>query len=315
MSFEKIRLGTRSSRLAMIQAEYAAGLLKDSLKMDVEIVAFETKGDQVTDRPLREIGSKGVFTLELEEALLSGELDLALHCLKDMPTQEPKGLSVLAHLPRGPVEDCLVFARDKAPKAYLIEDLPQGFRVGTSAVRRRAQLLLKNPGLEIVDMRGNLDTRVKKLLDGQCDALCLALAGLERAGFLQDERIQVLTLSERDFLPCAAQGVLVLQGASKSPLKRKLKKLSDPTTETCAGFERQLLARFEGGCSLPLAVFSEIVDGELILKALLMSEDGQDSITLSEATRDLGDPILVDNMLAEVKERGKSHLIPRPDAS
>jgi len=304
-----IKLGTRGSRLALAQANAVALQLKSSLKRDVEIITIKTLGDQITDRPLRDIGTQGVFTKELDEALLDGRIDVALHCLKDMPTAKVKNLEIAAYLPREEIHDCLVYpANYQGPTS--IESLPSGFRIGTSAIRRKAQILRKNQAVSVLECRGNLDTRMEKLLNGDIDVLCLAKAGLKRGGFTSDPRLMVIDLSERDFYPCAGQGCLVLQVLKSSELKKVMKRLNHRETEICVRYERDLLAMLEGGCSLPLGVFSEIVDGEMILKAILLNEDGNEFVTLSQATRDLKDPLIAENMLTEIRERNMQHLLP-----
>ncbi len=304
-----IKLGTRGSRLALAQATAVAAQLHALFKVKVEIVTVKTLGDQITDKPLREIGTQGLFTKELDEALLDGRIDVALHCLKDMPTTKVKNLEIAAYLPREEIHDCLVFPNGYS-LATAIESLPSGFRIGTSAIRRKAQILRKNPGVSVLECRGNLDTRVEKLLTGEVDALCLAKAGLSRSALTKDARLLVVDLSERDFYPCAGQGCLVLQVTKSSELKKIMKRLNHKETEICVKYERDLLALLEGGCSLPLGVFSEIVDGEMILKAILLSEDGKEFVTLSQATRDLKDPLIAENILTEIRERNMHHLLP-----
>lgn len=304
-----IRIGTRGSRLALAQAEGVAKLFSQTLKRESTVVTIKTLGDRVLDRPLRELGTQGVFTKELEQALLDNGVDVVVHCLKDMPTAAVPGLEIAAFLKREEVHDCLVFSKERFSTLPGLEDMPAGFRIGTSALRRRAQILRKNSQIEVLDCRGNLDTRIDKLLRSEFDALCLAAAGINRLGLRTDARLGIVDLSERDFYPSAGQGCLVLQVRKNSELKKALKRLTHKETAICAGYERSLLSVLEGGCSLPFGVFTEIVDGELILKAILLSADGTEHVTLSESTRDLSDAHLVQNLLTEIRERGMEHLL------
>jgi hydroxymethylbilane synthase len=286
----------------MRQAEIVKTAIESKWKkLKVELVLFETKGDKLLDQALYEIGEKGLFTRELEEALRSGEIHAAVHSLKDLPVVLPDGFVLAACLERDFVSDALVFP--PGVRFFTVESLPAGYRIGTSSLRRKYQILRKNPELEVVNVRGNLQTRIKKLLNGEADALCLAEAGLQRMGLMSDPAIEVCALSERDFLPAVAQGCIGVETADNKEIKKIFKKIDHEPTRMCVELERRFLQDLGGGCSMPLGVFSEIVDGELIFKALLFSEDGSTYITASEATRNFRDLYLSENMITEMKER------------
>ena len=307
MDVQPIKLGTRGSKLALAQAQHVKTLLEETQKRPVEIIVIETSGDRDLDSPLPEIGGKGVFTQELEEKLLNKEIDGAVHSLKDLPTELPDDLTIGACLHRDTSADALVFPAEAS--FGMLEELPRGFRIGTSAVRRKALITHYNSNLQPVELRGNIDTRVNKLLDGQCDALCLSLAGLQRLGFDQDARIRILALPERYFLPAVAQGCVAVECKNQKDILKIFKRIEDPTTEVCVRMERELLSGLGGGCSVPLGVHSEVETGEFILNGILFSDDCSDFVTLSGSTRDLSDRDFIPNLIYEIRERGKGHLL------
>jgi len=310
MDVQPIKLGTRGSKLALAQAYQVKECLEKVQKRPVEIVVIQTQGDRDLTSPLVEIGGKGIFTQELEEKLLNRELDGAVHSLKDLPTDLPEGLTIGACLQRETTADALVFPANASHG--LLENLPAGFRIGTSATRRRAQIQHYNPELELVEIRGNIHTRIQKLLNGHCDALCLALAGLKRVGLDQDPSIRVMALPERYFHPAVAQGCIAIECRDQKDLIRLFKKVEDPQTEICVRMERNLLKELGGGCSLPLGVHSEVESGEFILNGILFNQDFSDFVTISGSTRDLNDVDFIPNLIYEIKERGKGHIIGEP---
>ncbi len=263
---KSIRLGTRASALAQWQANWVAGELRGR-GVAVEIVFIRTQGDVKTG-PIGEIGGQGVFTKELQRALLDGEIDLAVHSLKDLPTDEVPGLTLAAVPPREACGDALV-----SNKANSLDDLPAGAVVGTGSVRRQSQLLHARGDLKVVDIRGNVDTRLKKLDGGEYDAIILAEAGLRRLG-LADRIAQVL--SKEVMLPAIGQGALGLEcRASDDATRAALELLDDPPSHVAVIAERSLLSTLRGGCLAPIGAWARWEDDSLQLNAVVLSADGK----------------------------------------
>ena len=264
----KIVIGTRGSKLARWQAEHIAGLLRKTTPgVVVEIKLIVTTGDKILDVPLAQIGGKGLFTKELETAMLAGEIDLAVHSLKDMPTELPQGLTLAATTERVDPHDAFVSA-----KYSCLADLPRGAVVGTSSLRRKAQLLRQRPDLDIISLRGNLDTRLKKLDDGQFDAIVLAAAGLRRLGW--SDRITAI-LPPEICLPAVGQGVLAIEARQDDEeVLAAVASLDDAATRACVTAERKFLAEVQGGCQVPVGVFGQFESGKINLKARILSLDG-----------------------------------------
>ena len=264
----KIVIGTRGSKLARWQAEHIAGLLQVlSPESTVELKHIVTTGDRILDVSLAQIGGKGLFTKELETAMLAGEIDLAVHSLKDMPTELPDGLILAAVTKRVDPHDAFV-----SPRFGSLAQLPAGAVVGTSSLRRKAQLLRVRPDLDIVSLRGNLDTRLKKLDEGQFAAIVLAAAGLRRLGW--GERITEL-LSPEICLPAVGQGVLAIETRlDDAEVRALVAALDDGTARACVTAERKFLEKVQGGCQVPVGVFGCVSDGQLTLAARILSLDG-----------------------------------------
>jgi hydroxymethylbilane synthase len=258
-----LRIGTRGSPLALVQAEetrrrLAAAHPELAAPGAVEIVAIRTTGDRVQDRALSEIGGKGLFTKEIEDGLLDGSLDLAVHSMKDMPTALPDGLVIGALLPREDPRDAL-FAR---PGIDSLAALPQGAVVGTSSLRRQAQLLALRPDLRIVPFRGNVDTRLAKLDAGAVDATLLALAGLKRLG--RADRVSAV-LEPAEMLPAVAQGAIGIECRADDPkVHALLAALHDRDTGDRVAAERALLTALEGSCRTPIAALAELGPGDIL---------------------------------------------------
>ena len=267
---KRLRIGTRGSPLAIIQAE----ILRDGLAAVrpelaiAEIVPIKTTGDRVQDRKLEEIGGKGLFTKEIEEALLDGRIDLAVHSMKDMPTFLPDGLAIGCLLAREDPRDVLF-----SPHATSIAGLPRGCRVGTSSLRRQAQILALRPDLQVATLRGNVGTRLAKLAAGQVDATVLALAGLRRLG-LADKATAILSTEE--MLPAVAQGAIGVEiRAGDEWALETLAPLDDFATALAVGAERACLAVLDGSCHTPIAVLAEHESkGRLRLRSLIALPDG-----------------------------------------
>jgi hydroxymethylbilane synthase len=277
-----IRIGTRGSPLALAQARetrerLAAAHPALAAPDAVEITVIRTSGDMVQDRPLAEIGGKGLFTKEIEEALAQGRIDLAVHSMKDMPTILPEGLAILALLPREDPRDVL-FRRDGRTGG--LATLAPGAVVGTSSLRRQAQILARRPDLAIVPFRGNVDTRLRKLGEGRADATVLALAGLRRLG-QGDRAMDVLSIEE--MLPAVAQGAIGLEGRiGDRHVEDLVAALHDSTTGSCVAAERALLAALDGSCRTPIAALAELSPGgRLSLRALTATPDGRRVVATS----------------------------------
>ena len=268
------RIGTRGSTLALWQANHVKKLLEADGTVQAEIITIKTSGDRDQESAISEIGTKGVFIKELEEALLDKRIDLAVHSMKDVPTQIPEGLTIAAILKRDEVRDCLV-----CKFGHKLAKLPRGGRVGTSSVRRRAQLLRSRPDLDIRELRGNIDTRLRKLDECEFHAIVLAKAGLDRLG-LGWRAAEVLTTEI--MLPAVGQGALGIETrADDEEAKNLVIALADPNTRASLTAERALLAELEGGCQVPLGAWASIEAGFLSLDACVISPDGREYIRLS----------------------------------
>ena len=267
----QIIIGTRGSKLALWQADYVEQRLREEYPgLQVTQKRISTKGDRILDVPLAKIGGKGLFTKELEEEMLSGGIDLAVHSLKDMPAKVPDGLVIAAVTKRLDPGDALVSNRFSS-----FSELPQGARVGTSSLRRRAQLLCARPDLTMIDLRGNVNTRLRKLDEGEYDAIVLAVAGLKRLGFA--DRIREV-LPQTMVLPAVGQGALAIETrADDKETRDMLAFLRDDETICCAEAERSFLARVEGGCQVPVGVYATAEGDDLKVEAVIASLDGRRS--------------------------------------
>jgi hydroxymethylbilane synthase len=262
-----LRIGTRGSLLAKWQAEFVRRQVFQATGIEGEIVIIKTSGDKMQQISLSEIGGKGIFVKELEEALLDNSIDIAVHSVKDIPTKMPPGLSFPAILRREDIRDCLV-SNNGANLAALRE----GARVGTGSLRRRAQLLHLRPDLDIRDLRGNVDTRLRKVESGEYDAIMLAKAGLDRLG--ATHRINEV-FSPEIFLPAVGQGAIGVEcRADDAETSAALEKLDDAETRSAIIAERTLLSTLEGGCQVPLGAWARIERDELVLEACVCSVDG-----------------------------------------
>lgn len=273
MSEKTIRIGTRGSALALAQAhetrERLAQLTGRSLDA-FEIVVIKTSGDRILDRPLSEVGGKGLFTKEIEEALLDGSIDLAVHSSKDMPTVLPDGLVISAFLPREDVRDAFVSA-----KATSLADLPSGARIGTSSLRRRAMVRRLRPDLEVVEFRGNVQTRMKKLADGVADATLLANAGLRRLGMA--ETVTSL-LETHEFLPAVGQGAICIETRADDVATNDLVgRLHHPETGAALTLERAFLRVLDGSCRTPIAGLARVEGATIRFEGLILRPDGSEA--------------------------------------
>ena len=263
-----LKIGTRQSLLALWQSNHiAACLRKQYPECEVVLKKIVTKGDRILDVPLAQIGGKGLFTKEIEEDLLSGEVDLAVHSLKDMPTVLPEGLCLTAITERANVGDAFV-SNDYA----CFEELPLGAVVGTSSLRRKAQLLAARPDLTIRDLRGNVDTRLRKLDEGLYDAVILAAAGLERLG--HGDRIKAIIPSDV-CLPAVGQGALAIEcRTDDAEVRQMLDFLNDMPTVYATNAERAFLGLLEGGCQVPIGVHADVEGDKIKIEAIIAALDG-----------------------------------------
>lgn len=260
---EKIRIGTRASKLALWQANFVAQKLSESFP--VELVKIQTTGDKILDAPLAKIGGKGLFTKEIENALAAGKIDLAVHSLKDVPSELPAGFEIAAVTQRENPFDAFV-----SNKFSSLEEIPSGGVIGTSSLRRAAQILNLRSDLKIENLRGNVDTRLKKLDAGNFDAVILAAAGLERLGYGNRVR-KILT----EIIPAAGQGALAIEiRAGDSEIRDAVKILHDEKTSAAVKIERDFLRKIGGGCQIPVGVFAQ-VDDKISVRAVIASVDGK----------------------------------------
>jgi hydroxymethylbilane synthase len=252
-------IGTRGSDLAVVQAELVAEALRDGLGVETELRVIRTAGDRITDRPFREIEGVGVFTREIEDALLAGSIHLAVHSQKDMPLTSLPGLSVAAVSRREDPGDMLIIRRGAYSESIgtpINIPLRPGATVGTSSARRESQLLAIRPDLKILELRGNVPTRLEKLGEGKYDAILLAVAGIKRLG-LELNEFWSQALEPTQFVPAPGQGALAIQLRSDSPLKEPVRQmLHDINTDRAVTWERGVLRQFGGGCGLPLGVYA-----------------------------------------------------------
>jgi hydroxymethylbilane synthase len=290
-----LRIGSRGSQLALWQANHIAALLR-ARGHEIEIEIIHTTGDKITDVPLAQVGTKGglgkgIFTKEIEEALAAGRVDLAVHSLKDLPTELPPGFELAAITEREDPRDAFcsrLYSR--------IEDLPRSARVGTSSLRRQAQLKAIRPDLDIHPLRGNVDTRLRKLEQGEYDAIILASAGLKRLG--KTGLIKQIIPAEI-MCPAAGQGALGIEiRVGDSATGQHLAFLNDPLARAATTCERALLSRLGGGCQVPIGAFAEIRNGKLRLDAIVADPDGSKLLRESR-DGDLNDPEALGNAVGE----------------
>ena len=287
-----LRLGTRASALATTQAGWVAARIADTLGREVELVEVTTRGD-IDRASLAQLGGTGVFVSALRDALLEGRIDVAVHSLKDLPTGPAAGIALAAVPLREDPRDVVV-ARD----GLTLGELPVGSRLGTGSPRRAAQVRALGLGLEISDIRGNVDTRIRKVRDGEYDAVVLARAGLARLGRLDDA---TEVLDPLQMLPAPGQGALAVEARSDDGLATELAVLDDARSRAAVTAERAVLAGLEGGCAAPVGVLAEVVEGEdgeeLWVRAVALSPDGELTVRMS-ATGDPADAYGVGNRLA-----------------
>ena len=301
MRLSPLRIGTRGSAMAL----YQANLVRERLVAAhpglaavgmLELIVIRTTGDRVQNRLLAEIGGKGLFTKEIEQALVDRRVDLAVHSLKDMETILPQGLDIACVLPRDDPRDVLV-THDGTPLAAL----PPGAKIGTASLRRRAQLLRHRPDLAVAPIRGNVDTRLAKLAGGEVDGLLLALCGLERLG---KAAVASEILAVELMLPAVGQGALAIETrADEAELHELLLPLHDPASAACITAERAMLAALDGSCRTPIAGLAELDGDRLRLRSLLLAPDGSAERRAEGAAR-TADAVALGNEIGEQLRRG-----------
>ncbi len=285
----RLRIGSRGSQLALWQAHHISALLRER-GHEVELAIIKTTGDKITDVALAKVGTKGMFTKEIEEALAEGRVDLAVHSLKDLPTELSSGFAIAAITKRENPRD--VFC---SKKYNSIEELPQRARVGTSSLRRQAQLKALRPDLEIYPLRGNVDTRLRKLEAGDYDAIILAAAGLNRLG--KTELVKQIIPAEI-MCPAAGQGALGIEiRAGDSETLKHLAFLDDVAARASTTCERALLNKLGGGCQVPIGASAEMLNGRLHLEAIVAHPDG--TVVLRES-RDGSDPVKLGEEVGDI---------------
>jgi hydroxymethylbilane synthase len=295
----RLRMGSRGSQLALWQANHISALLREhGHEVDIEVI--KTTGDTITDVPLGQVGTKGMFAKEIEEALAEERIDLAVHSLKDLPTELPPGFEIAAIPPRADPRDVLCSVRYES-----IDQLPDGARVGTSSLRRVAQLKALRPDVEIHALRGNVDTRLRKLDSGDYDAIILAAAGLERLGKMDWARE---ILAANTMCPAAGQGALAIEiRVGDLALGQHLAFLDDFFARTATACERALLNKLGGGCQVPIGALAEFRDGRLHLAAVVARPDGT---KLLRESAEGEDPLPLGEMVAEaLLERGADEIL------
>ena len=301
---DTVRIGTRASELALRQARLVEFALR-ARGVVPEVVTFKTTGDKKLDEPLSAIGAKGLFTHEIEVALIKGKIDCAVHSLKDLPTDLPDELEIVAQLTREDPRDVLVVNRQTGAEG--LDDLPAGSRVGTSSLRRRAQLLAKRPDLEVVELRGNVPTRLSKVEKGTVHAAVLAAAGLIR---LQVQQRITMFLEPPEWLPAPGQGAIAIQARKEdSRLYELLRPLDDATTSTATRAERAFLAALEGGCQVPIGALVSDVGGRPTLYGMLADVTGRHIVRGSRALDANAPEETGEALAAEIRSRGGSSLL------
>ena len=283
-----LRLGTRGSLLALTQSQIVADALEryhPELQVDVSVIS--TTGDRVTDRPLQDEGGKGLFTKELELALLTGEIDLAVHSMKDVPITEPltdgSGLTIAAIPEREDPRDVLVSSRYRT-----LDELPSRGRVGTASLRRKSQILQRRPDVRIEMMRGNIDTRLRKLARGEFDAIVLAFAGLHRSGMFDQSTMSII--EPEVIMPAAGQGALAVQCRSDDvPTRSRVAVLNDPDTAQCVELERAVVSQLDGDCHSPIGALATIDAERLTLRVTVAGRDGRPPVIRTAAEVDACD--------------------------
>jgi hydroxymethylbilane synthase len=290
-SRDKLVIGTRGSKLALWQSEYIKGLVEEITGLPVELKIIKTTGDKILDVPLAKVGGKGLFTKELEVELLAGTVDLCVHSMKDVPTELPDGLYISAMPRRVDPRDALV-----SGAGYTLETLPQGAKVGTSSLRRIAQVRALRPDVEIVDVRGNLDTRMRKAETGELDVVILASAGITRMGWA--DRISSYIPTEQ-MVSAVGQGAIGIEIRENDEFMRDVTaKICDDETFTCVSAERVVMRKLEGGCQVPIGAYA-VLDGETMHMDAIVGSVSGDRILRAHLEGPASEPVALGEAMVE----------------
>lgn len=297
-----LTIGTRGSKLALWQSEYVKGLVEDITGLPVELKIIKTTGDKILDVPLAKVGGKGLFTKELEVELLEGTVDLCVHSMKDVPTELPEGLYIAAMPERVDPRDALV-----SGAGYTLDTLPEGGRVGTSSLRRVAQVRALRPDCEIVDVRGNLDTRMRKAEEGEVDVVILASAGITRMGWADRITSYIPTTQ---MVSAVGQGAIGIEIREDDEFMRHvMEAIGHPETMECVTAERVVMRTLEGGCQVPIGAYCRYEDGTLTMDAMVGSVDGT-HIVRQQLCGDAGEPeALGEAMVARLLALGAHEIL------
>lgn len=304
MAKKTLRIGTRASQLALWQANWVKSELEKRYPgLEVTLTKIKTQGDKILDVPLAMVGGKGLFVKEIEEAMLRGEVDVAVHSMKDVPTIFPEGLDLRCITAREDVRDICILK----PGYKSFKDLPQGSRIGTSSLRRKANLLQVRPDLQMVDIRGNVETRIRKLTEDDLGAVVLAAAGMKRLGF-GDQISEYLSVETS--LPAIGQGALGLESRIDDQETNDLIDFfNEPDTAATVIAERALLARLEGGCQVPIAAHATVTGGQLTLNGLVASVDGLE-VVKGQASGPVSEAVKLGTSLADdLLSRGAGRIL------
>ncbi len=295
-------IGTRGSKLALWQAEHIKGMVERITGLPVRLKVIKTTGDKILDVPLAKVGGKGLFTKELEVALMAGEVDMCVHSMKDVPTELPEGLFIAAMPERVDPRDVIV-----SGKGYTLDTLPEGARVGTSSLRRVAQVRHLRPDVEIVDVRGNLDTRMRKAEEGQVDAVILAAAGITRMGWA--DRITHYVEPEQ-MISAVGQGAIGVEiREDDEEMRHVMERIGHPETMECVTAERVVMRRLEGGCQVPIGAYARIEGATMVMDAMVGSLDGS-TIVRRRVEGPAEDPVgLGERMVRELLDGGAGEIL------
>jgi hydroxymethylbilane synthase len=301
-SREKLVIGTRGSKLALWQSEYIKAKLQEVTGLPVELTIIKTTGDKILDVPLAKVGGKGLFTKELEVELMAGTVDLCVHSMKDVPTELPEGLFIAAMPERVDPRDVIV-----SGAGYNLDTLPHGARLGTSSLRRRSQVKALRPDLEIVDVRGNLDTRMRKAENGELDAVILASAGITRMGWA--DRITHYIEPEQ-MVSAVGQGAIGIEIREDDEFMRHaMEAIGHPATMECVTAERVVMNKLEGGCQVPIGAYARIEGDHMVMDGFVGSVDGT-TVLRAQLSGSIEDPVgLGDTMVAALIDRGADKVL------
>ncbi|WP_149719754.1 hydroxymethylbilane synthase [Campylobacter concisus] len=270
---KEIKIATRKSILALWQSEHIKARIESKHNdIKVELIGMKTKGDVILDTPLAKIGGKGLFTKELEDSMLKGETDIAVHSLKDVPVVFPEGLRLAAICSREDTRDAMI-----SEKFAKFSDLPHGAKVGTTSLRRKMQLLIMRPDLEIVSLRGNVQTRLRKLKEGEFDAIILAMAGINRLN-IKAEVAHIYTFGFDEMIPAMGQGALGIEARDEKKILDEISFLNDENAVIETTIERDFVSVLEGGCQVPIGISARLKGGEISIDAIVGLPDGSEFI-------------------------------------